>query len=341
MKAMVRHRYGPPEVLHLEEIPKPIPRDDELLVKIHAVSLNLGDWEILTADPLYIAVIAQLLGPKPRVDPRPSNGSASSGRGIRRVFTPKYKILGTDIAGKVEAVGKDVTRFRPGNEVFGMCGFGAFAEYTCVPEKGPLARKPPGMSFDEAAAIPQAAFIALQGLRDKARVRPGHHVLINGAGTFAVQLAKSMGAEVTGVDGGNKLDLLRSVGADHVIDYTREDFTEGGERYDVILDLASYHSVFECLRALKPGGIHLVAGGSLKATLQSAFLGPLISRTGSKRVVFLLADDSPDDLTHMTELFEAGTVVPVIDKRYPLSDAGEALRQLGEKHSLGKIIVTM
>ena len=340
MKAAVRHEYGPPDVLKVEEVSKPTPRDDEVLIRVHAASVNLGDWEILTGDPLYITVLARMLGPKPRRD---VVSSARKGG----LFKPKYKILGTDIAGRVEAVGQSVTQFQPGDEVFGDCsigGFGAFAEYVCVPEKAALVPKPASMTFEQAAAIPQAAFIALQGLRDKGQVQPGQKVLINGAGggagTFAVQIAKSYGAEVTGVDGPSKLEMLRSIGADHVIDYTREDFTQNGQRYDVILDMAAYRTVFESRRSLTPNGIYLMAGGSGTATWQSAFLGPLISKTGNGRVAFLLAESSREDLTLITELFEAGKVVPVIDGCYPLSEAGEALRRLGEKRSKGKVIIT-
>ena len=200
------------------------------------------------------------------------------------------------------------------------------------------------MTFEQAAAIPQAAFIALQGLRDKARVQPGQKVLINGAGggagTFGVQIAKSYGAEVTGVDGPSKLEMLRSIGADHVIDYTREDFTQNGQRYDVILDIVAYRSVFESRRSLTPDGIYLMAGGSGKALCQSLFLGPLISKIGNGRVAMLLVPYRREVLTFMTELFEAGKVVPVIDRCYPLSEAGEALRRLGEKCSKGKVIIT-
>jgi NADPH:quinone reductase-like Zn-dependent oxidoreductase len=207
------------------------------------------------------------------------------------LFEPKYKILGSDVAGRVEAVGRSVTQFQPGDEVFGDCGiagFGAFAEYVCVPERAVLVRKPASMTFEQAAAIPQAAFIALNGLRDRAQVQPGQRVLINGAGggagTFAVQIARSYGAEVTGVDGPSKLEMLRSIGADHVIDYTREDFTRNGQRYDAIVDLAAYRTVLESRRSLTPNGIYLMAGGSGTALWQSAFLGPLISMTGNGRV---------------------------------------------------------
>jgi len=340
MKAAVRHEYGPSGVLRVEEVPKPTPRDDEVLIRVRAASVNLGDWELLTGNPFYTIVLSQFFAPKPRHD------VATPGR-QGGLFKPKYKILGTDVAGPVEAVGRSVTQFQSGDEVFGDCGiagFGAFAEYVCVPEKAALVPKPASMTFEQAAAIPQAAFIALKGLRDQARVQPGQRVLINGAGggagTFAVQIAKSYGAEVTGVDGPSKLELLRSIGADHVIDYTREDFTRNGQRYDAILDMAAYRSVFESRRSLTPDGIYLMAGGSWTALWQSAFLGPLISRTGNGRVALLLAGWPRADLMLMTELFEAGTVVPVIDACYPLGEAGEALRRVGEKRSKGKVIIT-
>lgn len=347
MKAAVRYEYGSPEVLNLEEVLRPTPTDHEVLIRVHAASVNLGDWELLTANPLYITVIATLFAPKSRHDVVSSSDAGASARKSGGLFKPKWKILGSDIAGRVEAVGSNVTQFRPGDEVFGDCsiaGFGAFAEYVCVPEKAALVPKPAGMSFDQAAAIPQAAFIAVQGLRDQVRVQPGQKVLINGAGggagTFAVQLAKAYGAEVTGVDGPSKLEMLRSIGADHVIDYTQENFTENGERYDVILDMAAYRSVFESRRSLTPDGIYLLAGGSGKAMWQSAFLGPVISKTGNGRVKFLLADWSRDDLNRMAEMFEAGTVVPVIDACYPLAETAEALRCVGEKRSKGKVVIT-
>ncbi len=342
MKAAVRYEYGPPEVVKLEEVPTPIPADDEVLVRVHAASVNLGDWEMLTGEPLFISVLANVFAPKPRDEVASSTGVGARAGGL---FKSKFKILGTDVAGQVEAVGRNVVQFKPKDEVFGMCSFGAFAEYVCVPEKAPLVPKPASMTFEQAAAIPQAAFIALGGIRDKARVQAGQKVLVNGAGggagTFTVQIAKLYGAEVTGVDGPGKLEMLRSIGADHVIDYTREDYTQNGQRYDVILDLAAYRTVFESRRSLAPNGIYLMAGGGTgRAMWQSLFLGPLISRTGNGRVAFLLADSKRDDLMHMCELFEAGKVVPVIDGCYPLSETGEALRRLGDKQSNGKVIIT-
>jgi NADPH:quinone reductase-like Zn-dependent oxidoreductase len=348
MKAAVRSEYGSPEVLNLEEVRRPTPAAGEVLIRVRAASVNLGDWELLTADPLYITVIATIFAPKPRHDVVASSDVGVSERKGGRLFKPQWKILGSDIAGRVEAVGRNVTQFQPGDEVFGDCsiaGFGAFAEYVCVPERAALVRKPASMSFEQAAAIPQAAFIAVQGLREQARVQPGQKVLINGAGggagTFSVQLAKVYGAEVTGVDGPGKLEMLRSIGADHVIDYTRENFTENGQRYDVILDMAAYRSVFESRRSLTPDGIYLLAGGSGTAMWQSAFLGPVISKVGNGKVKFLLVDWSRDDLNLIAELFQAGKVAPVIDHCYPLAETAEALRRVGEKRSLGKVVITL
>ena len=258
MKAIVHDQYGSPDVLKLAEVEKPAPKDNEVLIKVHAVSVNGSDWEGLRGKPLYAR-----LG------------------GLRK---PGNKILGSDIAGRVEAVGKNVKQFQPGDEVFGeMAGYrGGFAEYACAPEKL-LARKPAGMTFEQAAAIPQAAVIALQGIRDKGQVQPGQKVLINGAGgsagTFAVQLAKLYGAEVTGVDNTGKLDFMRSLGADHVIDYTREDFTKNGKQYDLILDVIAHRSVFAYKRALKPNGTYFVVGGSVATLFQMLLLGPWIRRS--------------------------------------------------------------
>ena len=255
------------------------------------------------------------------------------------IFRPRHKILGTDVSGRVEAVGKDVTQFQPGDEVFGMNSFGALAEYVCVKERAGFARKPEGMTFEEAAAIPQAAFIALQALRDREQVQPGRRVLINGAGggagTFAIQIAKMLGAEVTAVDNALKLDMMRSIGADHVIDYRREDFLAKDQPFDLILDLASHHSVFDYTSALRPNGIYLLAGGAFWPTLQAALVGPLVSAIGSKKISFFLADTNSEDLIQMTELHQAGKVVPVIDRVFPLSAAADAFRRIGS-NDLGK-----
>ncbi len=340
MKAIVRHTYGPPEILALEEVTTPSPGDEEILIRVRAASINLGDWELLTGQPRFISVLAHLFSRKQRYEFAPASVTATRAG----LFPPKAKILGTDVAGVVESVGKRVTRFRVGDEIFGMAErFGAFAEYVCVPETAPMVRKPATMSFEQAAALPQATHIALQAIRDKAKVRQGQRVLINGAGggagTLAVQLAKLYGAEVTGVDGPTKLEMLRSIGADHVMDYTQEDFTQNGERYDAILDMAAYHSVFESRKSLTADGVYMMAGGSGTATWQSALLGPLISRFGNGRVIFLLAASRPQDLIDIGELFEGGNVVPVIDRSYPLHEAGEALRRVGDKQGIGKVLI--
>jgi NADPH:quinone reductase-like Zn-dependent oxidoreductase len=321
MKAIVREKYGSPDVLELKEVEKPTPKDNEVLVEVHAASVNHIDWQALTGESFLI---------------RLTTG------GIRK---PKHKILGDDLAGRVEAVGKNVKQFQPGDEIFGISDGGAFAEYRCAPE-GNLALKPANMSFEEAAAIPTAAIPALRALRDKGQIQPGHKVLINGAsggvGTFAVQIAKSFGAEVTGVCSTSKLDMVHSIGADHVIDYTQEDFTQKDERYDMILAAGGYSSISDYKRALSPEGIYVFVGGSMAQFFQAALLGPLTSMTGSKKLGFLVVTKlDKDDFVHLIELFEAGKVVPVIDRRYPLSEVAEALRYYGEGHARGKVVITV
>ncbi len=262
------------------------------------------------------------------------------------LLKPKIKIIGCDIAGRVEAVGGNVKQFQPGDEVFGDisgCGFGAFAQYVCARENA-LVLKPASMTFEEAAAVPQAAVLALQGLRDKRQIQKGQKVLINGAGggagTFAVQIAKSFGAEVTGVDSTGKLDMMRSIGADHVIDYTQEDFTKNEHRYDLILDFAAYHSIFDYKRVLNPKGIYVLVGGSSARMFQIMFMGPLISMTGSRKMG-ILAHKANKDLAFLKELFEAGKVKPVIDRCYTLSEVPEALRYFGEGNHKGKLVITV
>jgi NADPH:quinone reductase-like Zn-dependent oxidoreductase len=291
------------------------------LIKVHAASVNSWDWELLRGTPFVNRLVFGLL-------------------------KPKIKILGADMAGRVEAVGKNVTQFQPGDEVFGDisgCGWGGFAEYVCARENA-LALKSASMTFEEAAAVPQAAVLALQGLRDKGHIQPGQNVLINGAGggagTFAVQIAKSFGAEVTGVDSRRKLDMVRSIGADQVIDYTQEDFTKNGQCYDLILDVMGYHSIFDYKRTLSPRGIYVMVGGSMALMFQVLFLGPWISLTGSKKMGILMHKPNKD-LAFLKELFEAGKVVPVIDRRYPLSEVAEALRYFGEGHAKGKVVITV
>src|SRR6202035_3918267 len=256
---------------------------------------------------------------------------------------PKHKIPGHDIAGRGEVIGKNVTQSKPGDAVFGACR-GAFAEYVCAIERN-LALKPANSSFEYAAALPIAALTALQGLRDKGRIRPGQRVLIDGAsggvGTFAVQIAKSFGAEVTAACSTQKMDTARSLGADHVIDYTREDFTKSGQRYDLILAANAHHSIFDYSRALSQDGIYVMAGGGGVQALPAVLLGPLLSRIGSKKICFFIAKINQKDLVFLGDLIEAGKVVPVIDRRYPLSDAAEALRYLAEGHAQGKVVITV
>jgi len=323
MKAIVYTKYGPPEVLELKEVEKPTPKDNEVLVKVHAASVNYADWGLLRGKPFLIRLME--FGP----------------------LKPKNKILGADIAGRVEAVDRNVKQFQPGDEVFGdisACGWGGFAEYVSVPENA-LALKPANISFEEAAAVPLAAVTALQGIRDKGQIQPGQKVLINGAsggvGTFAVQIAKSFGAEVTAVCSTRNLDMARSIGADQVIDYTQEDFTQNGQCYDLIIAANGYHSISDYKRALSPEGIYVCTGGSMAQIFQSMLLGPWMSMTGSKKMGNLAAKSNKKDLAFMKELLEAGKVVPVIDRHYPLSEVAEALGYLGEGHAQGKVVITM
>ena len=320
MKAIVYYKYGSPDVLKLEEVDKPSPTDDEILVKVHAVSVNRSDWEGLIGKPLYARM-----------------------GGLRK---PSNKILGSDVAGRVEAVGKNNNQFQLGDEVFGeMWDYhGGFAEYICTRGRA-WALKPASMTFEEAAAIPQAGVIALQGIHRKGQVQQGQSVLINGAGggagSFAVQLAKLHGAEVTGVDNTEKLDFMRSLGADHIIDYTREDFTKNRKQYDLILDLIAYRSAFAYARALKFNGIYFAVGGSVATFLQFLFFGPWIRRVSGKHVRLLVVQRNRKDLEYITELCLTGKVKPVIDRRYSLSKVPEALRYLGEGHAKGKVVITV
>jgi NADPH:quinone reductase-like Zn-dependent oxidoreductase len=323
MKAIVYEKYGPPEVLQLKEVAKPTPKDEEVLVKVYAASVNSWDWDLLRGTPF-------------------------ANRMMFGILKPKIGILGCDIAGRVEEVGKNAKQLQPGDEVFGDIsgsGWGGFAEYVCARENV-LVLKLANMAFEEAAAVPQAAVLALQGLRDKGKIRPGQKVLINGAGggagTFGVQIAKSFGAEVTGVDSTSKLDLLRLIGADHVIDYTQENFTKKGQVYDLILDVVTYHSIFDYKRALSPNGIYvMLGGGSWARVFQTMFLGPLISMTGSKKMGVLIHKPNRNDLNYMNNLFEAGKVKPMIDRSYPLSEVPDALRYFGKGHVKGKIVITV
>ena len=322
MNAAVRDRYGPPDVVELREIDKPKPADDEVLVRVRAVSVNPADWYTLTG-PLIARV---------------PNG----------LFKPKSNKLGVDFAGTVEAVGATVTQFRPGDEVFGARS-GAFAEYVCVPADRAVVLKPPNVTFEEAAAVPIAAITALQGLRDKGHVQPGHKVLINGAsggvGTFAIQIAKSFGADVAGVCSTRNVELARSLGADRVIDYTREDFTRGGERYDLLLDIAGSRSWSECKRVLKPHATHVIVGAQ-KGNRVIGPLGPIVwlrlaSVPSSQKCVFFVAKFNKPDMEILRELLADEKMKPVIDRRYDWSDIADAYRYMGEGHARGKIVITV
>ena len=319
MKAIVYKKYGSPDVIQLKDIEKPTPKDDEVLIKIHAASVNAYDWHFLTADIFLIRLM---------------------GGGLLK---PKNTRLGADMAGRIETVGKNVKQFQPGDEVFGMVK-GSFAEYACAPESA-LALKPVNTSFDEAAAIPMAAITALQGLRDEGHIRAGQKVLINGAsggvGTFAVQIAKSFGAEVTAVCSTRNLEQARSIGADHVIDYTKEDFTKNGQQYDLVFAANGYHSLSAYKRALTPKGIYIMAGGSMAQIFQSMLMGSMMSETGGRKMAGVSAKRNQNDLVFIKELFEAGKVKSVIDRRYPLSDAAEALRYLGAGHARGKVVISV
>jgi NADPH:quinone reductase-like Zn-dependent oxidoreductase len=320
MKAIVRETYGPPDVLHLAEVPTPALRDGNVLVRIRAASANAGDWHLLRGTPLPFRLVA----------------------GLR---TPKFKIIGTDIAGTVEAVGRNVTQFRPGDEVFGelsRCGFGAYAEFAAAPEKA-LALKPANLSFEEAATLPTAGCTALQGLR-KGRIERAQRVLINGAsggvGMFAVQIAKSFGTEVTAVCSTRNVDVVRSIGADHVIDYTKDDFAAHGQRYDVILAANGDRSIWDYRRALTADGCYAMTGGSNRQLTDALLLGPLLS-LGRHKFGNVLMKPNQADLLVLKELCEAGKVRPVIDRRFPLSDVSSAVRYVEDGHARGKVVVTL
>lgn len=323
MKAIVRRSYGSPDILELQEIPKPTPGDDQILIKVLAACVNAGDWHLLRADPFLIRLM---------------------GFGLLK---PKNTSLGSDIAGRVEQVGGNVKQLQPGDEVFGDLsgsGFGAFAEYVCVPTDA-VVPKPVNATFEEAAATPVAAVTALHALRDKGRIQAGQRVLINGAsggvGTFTVQIAKALGAEVTGVCSTRNLDLVRSIGADEVIDYTQEDFTGSGRQYDLIVDAAAFRSVADYVPALSPGGTYVMVGGAVARMFQAMALGPWVSMTSDKRVTSLISEPNKDDLTFVKSLIEAGKIKPVIDRRYSLSDVPDAIRYIEKGHARGKVVISM
>lgn len=323
MKAIRFHNYGSPDVLNLEEIPRPVPGDGEVLVRVRAASVNAWDWHNLRAKPGFARVSMGL-------------------------FRPKLKILGADVAGQVEAVGRHADQFRPGDEVFGDLsdfGGGGFAEYVSASERA-FSLKPSGVTFEEAAAVPLAALTALQALRDKGQIQPGQKVLINGAsggvGTFAVQIAESFETEVTAVCSTRNLATARSIGADHVIDYTREDFTRNGQHYDLILDAVGNRSVSDVRRALKPEGICAVVGySSVGRLLQTMFLGPWMLRGSGKKMGLMVTIMRQEDLTFIGELMQSSQLAPVIDQRYPLRDVADAIRYVEDVHACGKVVITV
>jgi NADPH:quinone reductase-like Zn-dependent oxidoreductase len=322
MKAIVYTQYGSPDVLHLEEVEKPAPKDNEVLVKVFAAAITVGDLIFVKGDPFL----------------------ARLGSGL---FGPKHQIPGKEMAGRVEAVGRNVTQFKAGDEVFGdlyVCGLGAFAEYVCVPEAA-IALKPANMIFEEAAAVAESAIVALQGLRNKGKIQPGQKVLINGAsggvGSFAVQIAKSFGAVVTAVTSTRNLALATSIGANHVIDYTQEDFTQNGQHYDLILAANGFHPISEYKRALSPNGIYVMTGGSMNQMTQAMIQGPWISMTGSQKMGNMNLKPNKSDLVFMKDLLESGKVKPVIDRCYPLSEVPAAFRYLDEGHAQGKVVITV
>ncbi len=320
MKAIVRETYGSPDVLHLEEVPLPRLRDDDVLVSVRAASANAGDWHLLRGTPFPFRLVA----------------------GLR---TPKFKIIGTDVAGQVEAVGRNVTRFRRGDDVFGelsRCGFGAYAEFAAAPHTA-LAFKPANLSFEEAATLPTAGCTALQGLR-KGRIQRGQRVLINGAsggvGTFAIQIAKTFGTEVTAVCSPGNVDVVRSIGADHIIDYTKVDFATWGRGYDLILAANGDRSIWDYRRALAADGCYVMTGGSNRQLTEALLLGPLLSM-GRQQFGNVLVKPNQADLEVLAELCESGKVRPVIDRRFPLSEVSSAVRYVESGHARGKVVVTV
>jgi NADPH:quinone reductase-like Zn-dependent oxidoreductase len=322
MKAARYTTYGPLEVLHLEELPQPSPGVSEVLVKIRASSVNFGNVTLIKGKPFISRFWSGL-------------------------FKPKHTIPGSDISGHVEAVGRDVTQFKPGDEVYGDlsgCGFGGYAEYVTCPQEV-LALKPENITHEEAATVPQSGLVALQGLRDKGKIREGQKVLIYGAsggnGTFAVQIARAFGTEVTGVCSTRNLEMVRSIGSDHVIDYTREDFTESGELYDLIFATAGYRSIYDYRHALSPEGIYVSAGGAMKQVNQGMMLGPMLSKKGGKKLTYLYQRPNQEDLIIMKELIESGKVTPVIDRVFPLGEIRQALMYYSGGHSRGKVVIAI
>jgi NADPH:quinone reductase-like Zn-dependent oxidoreductase len=325
MKAIVQDRYGGPDVLEFRDVDRPVPTDDEVLVQVHAAGLHRGDWHVMTGLPYLIRIVVPTLG-------------------LRK---PKVPVRGMDVAGRVEAVGAQVTRFRPGDEVFGWCD-GAFAEYACAPEDH-LAPKPAALSFEEAAVVPISGFAALQAVRDVGEVQPGQKVLVIGAagavGWFAVQLAKAFGAQVTGVASTTQVELVRSVGADEVVDYTKEDVTDGTRQWDVIVDTGGRRSLSQLRRALTPTGTLVIVGGEGGGRWMGGFLrnlrAPLVSRLVGQRLRMLVSKERQEDLQALRELIEAGKLTPRIGRSYPLGEAAEAMRALEAGNTRGKLVITV
>lgn len=321
MKAIFRTTYGSADILELREIDKPVPKDDELLLKVHAASVNPLDWHILRGEPFLVRLM---------------------GFGLLK---PKHQILGADMAGRVEAIGKNVTQFKVGDEVFGS-SMGGFAEYACIRESQ-AAAKPATMTFEQAAAVPVAGLTALQALRDHGRIQEGQQVLINGGsggvGTFAVQIAKALGAHVTGVCSGKNVEMVRSIGADHVIDYTKEDFWVSGKQYDLIIDNAAYYSIRKPLRVLKATGAYVGVGGSSStaSVLQSLIVNPIIAKMKGRRVVSFMANVNQADLVFLKELLDTGKVVPVIERKYSLTETPQAIRYVEGGHTRGKVVISV
>jgi len=317
MKAIVHTKYGPPDVMYLADVEKPVPNDDQVLIKVHAASVNALDWHLLTADIFLVRLEMGLL-------------------------KPKRRIRGADIAGRVEAVGKNITQFKPGDEVFGDTGHGSFAEYALARERD-LVLKPANLSFEQAAAVPVAAVTALQGLRDHGQIQAGQEVLINGAaggvGTFAVQIAKAFGAEVTAVCSARNIEQAHSLGADHVIDYAKEDFTKSGRQYDLILAINGYHPLAAYKRSLKPKGAYVMAGGTVRQLFEAVLFAKWMSEKEGRRMTNFLAQIKQEDLQMLKEMCETGKIIPLVEKVYPLEETPEAVRYLGSGHARAKIVI--
>lgn len=323
MRAIVQTEYGSTDVLTLAEVDQPICTGNAVLVNVHNASVNASDWHLMRGDPFLLRLM------------------------YGGLLKPRIKTIGADIAGRIEAVGHEVTKFQPGDEVFGdlsESGFGAFAEYVCVPEEA-LMLKPTTLTFEQAATIPVAGLAALQGLRDAGQLQPGQHVLINGAsggvGSFAVQIAKAFGAEVTGVCSTKKVDMVRSLGADHVIDYTQDDVSQHRQQYDLILDAAAYHSFLNYQSALRPNGTYVMVGGSTAQFFQVMFLGPWISKTSRRQMKVLYSTPNQDDLMTLRNLIEDGKIIPAIDRCYDLNEVPAAIRHLEQRHVQGKVAISL